>query len=150
VDADYARKWITLSSLIITGAQMLFLIMAPPFGYPLEYPKNLNIIQIVTPVFLGYLGAATHFAFMNPLPIVVLNNELIPMLVRGPIIIYVMVVSAALFVFGYTNRMGAPVGSGMSPDNLSTTLSIALGILSATTAVIVSYLFVVNRSGDKT
>jgi hypothetical protein len=32
-------------------------------GFPLTYPKNLELLQIVSPVFLGYLGAATHFIF---------------------------------------------------------------------------------------
>jgi hypothetical protein len=68
---DRARKWIILSSLIITGGQIIFLLIAGSFGFPLEYPKNLNLLQIITPVFLCYLGSAAHFVFMNPSPVVI-------------------------------------------------------------------------------
>ena len=34
-----ARKWIIVASLIITGAQMLFFVVAPSLQFPLVYPK---------------------------------------------------------------------------------------------------------------
>jgi hypothetical protein len=37
----------------------------------------------------------------------------------------------------------------MSVENLSTAISIPLGLLAATTGVLVSYLFVINQSGQK-
>ena len=63
-------------------------------------------------------------------------------MVKGPIVVYVVAVIAALAAFGYANRATASVGSGMSVDNLTTALSLTLGLLAATTSVIVSYLFV--------
>lgn len=137
-----ARKWIILSSLAITGAQIIFLLTAPAFGFPVEYPKNLNLIQIVSPVFLGYLGSASHFIFQNPAPNVPVQSEFLGMLVKGPIIIYVLIVTAAFVVFGYTNRAGAEIGTGMSIDALGTSLALALGVLAATTGILTSYLFV--------
>jgi hypothetical protein len=100
----------------------------------------------VTPVFLGYLGSASHFVFMIPPPSVPANNQFLGLLVKGPIVIYACAVVAALGTFGYSNRTGAPIGSGMSVGELSIAISIALGILAATTGVIISYLFVVNQS----
>ena len=58
------------------------------------------------------------------------------------VIVYCLAVLAAIAAFGYSNRVGAPIGSGMSVDNLATSLSISLGLLAATTSVIISYLFV--------
>lgn len=139
--ADEARKWLILSSLIITGVQVVFLFAAPAFGFPLTYPKNLDLLQIVTPVFLGYLGSSAHFIFMAPPPTVIVNNQFLGFLVKGPIIIYACAMVAAFASFGYTNRQGAPIGGGMSVDNLATTMSISLGILAVTTGVIFSYLF---------
>jgi hypothetical protein len=55
-------------------------------GFPLTYPKNLELLQIVSPVFLGYLGAATHFIFIAPPPKVRVKNEFLGFLVIGPII----------------------------------------------------------------
>jgi hypothetical protein len=69
------------------------------------------------------------------------------MLVKGPIMIYGCAVVAAFSAFGFSNRAGAIVGTGMSVDNLATALSISLGVLAATTGVLVAYLFAVNQSG---
>lgn len=143
--ADQARKWIIVSSLFITGVQLVFLLAAPALGFPLEYPKNLDLLQIVMPVFLGYLGSAAHFIFMSPSPVVQVNNQFLGILVKGPILIYASAIAAAIFAFGYSNRVAATPGDGMSVANLGTALSIALGLLAATTGIIVSYLFVSGR-----
>ena len=145
---DESRSWLITSSLAITAAQMVFLITAPVVGYPLQYPKNLDLLQIVTPVFLGYLGAAAHFIFRNPAPEVHVQNKFLGLLVRGPLIIYVVVTGSALGAFGYANRPSAAPGTGMSVPNLATTLSLSLGLLAATTSVINSYLFAAPLSGD--
>jgi hypothetical protein len=85
VTTDHARSWLIVSSLTITGTQMIFLLVAPALQFPLEYPKNLYLLQIVTPVFLGYLGAATHFVFKTPSPAAATNNQFLGMLVVGPL-----------------------------------------------------------------
>jgi hypothetical protein len=140
-----ARKFLILSSLVILGAQMIFLTVAPSIGFPLQYPKNLHLIDIVSPVFLGYLGSASHFIFQQPAPDVPVQSEFLGILVRGPIIVYTLVVISALSAFSYSNRVGAEIGSGMSEDALSTALSLALGVLAVTTGVITSYLFVAPK-----
>jgi hypothetical protein len=141
MNIDAARKWIVVASLIITGCQLIFLICAPAVGYPIEYPKNVELIRVVSPVFLGYLGSATHFVFNNPKSEVQIRDKFLSILVKGPIIIYILVVSSALLSFGYSNRENAEIGTGMSVNDLSTTISFALGVLAATTGVITSYLF---------
>src|SRR5277367_4135952 len=115
-----AGKWLILASLIITGLQMLFLIAAPAFGFPLTYPKNLDLLEIVSPVFLAYLGSASHFIFQNPAPRVPVQNQFLGYLVIGPVVIYLAAVAG--------------------------TLSAALGVLAVTTGVISSYLFVAPQS----
>lgn len=147
---DKARKWIVLASLIATGAQAVFLIVAPVAGYPLEYPKNLSLLQIVMPVMLGYLGSAAHFIFIAPPPAVQANNDLLGLMVKGPIVIYCLVIIAAFAAFGYSNRQGVAIGSGMSVDSLNNAVSMSLGVLAATTGVIVSYLFVTKHRPDET
>jgi hypothetical protein len=144
---DIARKWLIVSSLVITGVQMVFLLVAPVFGYPLEYPKNLDLLQIVMPVFLGYLGAAAHFIFQNPAPAVPVQNKFLGLLVRGPLAIYILAAGGALVAFGYANRASVQPGKGptMSVPNLATALSLSLGVLAVTTGVISSYLFVAPK-----
>lgn len=138
---DGARKWLIISSLVITGAQMLFFVIAPAIGVPLEYPKNLDLLQIITPVFLGYLGSAAHFIFQNQAPAVPVQNQYLGLLVKGPVAIYVVVVTGAIAAFCYSNRPSAMPGDGMSAQDLATALSLALGVLAVTTGVISSYLF---------
>jgi hypothetical protein len=142
---DSARKWMILSSLAITGLQMLFLTVAPAFGFPLVYPQNLGLLEIISPVFLGYLGSATNFVFANPRSVVRVQTQFLGYLAVGPILIYALVVIAAFAAFGYSNRVGAPIGSGMSRDDLATALSAALGLLAVTTGVIISNLFVASE-----
>src|SRR5215475_4556171 len=93
---DAARKWLIVSSLVITGCQMLFLLVAPVMEFPLQYPKNIDLLQIVSPVFLGYLGSAAHFIFQNPPPAVPVQNEFLGLLVKGPVVIYVLTAGGSL------------------------------------------------------
>jgi hypothetical protein len=143
---DEARKWLIASSLGITGAQMVFLLIAPVLGFPLSYPRNLDLLQVVTPVFLGYLGSATHFIFQNPAPAVPVQNEFLGVLVKGPLAIYVTAAGASVAAFGYANRAAALPGTGMSVESLGTALSLSLGVLAVTTGVISSYLFVAPQT----
>ena len=138
---EAARKWLIVASLAITGFQMMFFLIAPSFDFPLTYPRNLDILQIISPVFLGYLGSASHFIFKPRSAVVSVENQYLGLLVKGPLLIYMLVVIGAIVAFGYSNRYGAPIGSGMSVDNLSTALSLALGLLAVTTGIISSYLF---------
>jgi len=140
-----ARKYLIFLSLAIISVQMAFLFIAPVVGFPLEYPKNLNILQIVTPVFLGYLGLAVHYIFRQPAPTVTVNEEFLGLLAIGPICVYTIAMLSAFGAFGYANRSGAPIGSGMTFDSLSTSVSLSLGILSAVTSILVSYLFTGER-----
>lgn len=139
---DQARQWIIFASILITGVQLTFFLTAPAIGYPLTYPKNISILQMTAPVFFGYLGAASHFAFANPASNATAPNQFLGILVRGPIVVYSLVIAAVTAAFGYSNRVGASIGDGMSVDDLANSLSIALGLLAASTSVITSYLFV--------
>jgi hypothetical protein len=105
--SDQGRKWLIGASLLITGAQMIFLLVAPALGYPLIWPNNLGILQIVTPVFLGYLGSASHFIFMTPPPQVEVNNKFLGILIKGPLVIYALAMIAAFGAFGFSNRASA-------------------------------------------
>lgn len=148
--ADQARRWLILASLYATGAQAAFLLVAPIIGIPIEFDKSLGLLQIVAPVFVGYLGSAAHFVFMSPPPEVPVQVQFLDIIVKGPIFVYVLIVAAAFIGFTYSNRTGALIGGGMSLEALSAALTIALGLLSSSTAVVVSYLFAVsNRDPQK-
>jgi hypothetical protein len=138
-----ARKWIILASLIITGVQIVFLLAAEALHYPLKFRESMSLVEIISPVFLGYLGSATHFIFRAVSPRVLVRKEFLGLLVKGPIVIYVIAVITAFAVFAYTNAQGTP----MDISDLRTALSTALGILAVTTGVITSYLFAAPNEG---
>ncbi|MCX7219363.1 MAG: hypothetical protein NTY70_10650 [Burkholderiales bacterium] len=136
---ENARTWLILSSLIITGFQMVFLLVAPHLGFPLESPKNIEILQNISPVFFGYLGSASHFIFKNSEPAPSVTNCHLGFLIKGPFCIYVLATVGAFAAFAYSNR--AASNSGMTVESLTTSLSMALGVLAVTTGVLSSYLF---------
>jgi len=59
----FARRWLILASLIVSGLVFLFVILAPVLGYPLTWDQALRIVELIVPVFFGYLGTGTHFLF---------------------------------------------------------------------------------------
>jgi hypothetical protein len=136
-----ARKLLILSSLIVTACEFLFFILGPALGYPLHQGEAFRMIEIITPVFLGYLGSATRYLFhpaadqIRPSSI---QRELLGLLVKGPLLVFSVISAAALFAFGYANR---PNGPGMLPDTLGLMLAATLGILTITTSVIVENVF---------
>jgi len=140
---ESARKWLVLGSLIVTGTHFIFFLIAPAVGYPIEYEHSIRLLQISTPVFLGYLGAASRFVFQRHKATdqVVISNPLLGTLIRGPFIVFGLASIAALCAFGYSNRLNAPPGVGMSVDTLATAVTTALGLLAVTTNVAVSALF---------
>jgi hypothetical protein len=145
-----ARKVIVLASLAIVGLHLLFFPIAPAIGYPLTYGEATSILQITLPVFLGYLGVATHFMFRQPKPKKPAINlpELLPYLLWGPLIIFAAASLAAVIAFGVTNGIGAKPGSGMSVGQLSGAVTICLSLLAVTTNTIVSYLFAQERKHE--
>jgi hypothetical protein len=145
VKIDTARSFIIWGSLGITAVQGFFLLMAPSLGF-LNSPQNLDLLQVVGPVFLGYLGTACAFIFKDPPLEVPVNEKFLGPLVVGPMVVYVLFVGAAFASFVYSNRPDGPPGTGISIEVLSRELSIALGVLAATTSVINANLFFAPRS----
>jgi hypothetical protein len=140
-----AQIFIVVSSLVLTGSLLLFYIMSPILGYPLEFDQAIRLIQINTPIFLGFLGSATQFLFTGDKTRARLIDEhlqpLLRILVVGPIAVFAVATIACLVAFGVSNRQSAAAGQGMSVDSLSVLLTAILGLLAVTTSVIVSYLF---------
>lgn len=138
-----ARKSVIIASLVIVGSNILFFFFAPSLGYPLEFNEAISILQIILPVFLGYLGTATQFMFQQPssnTPPINLS-DLLPYLLWGPLVIFSLANIGAIISFGITNGTGASPGSGMTPFQLSLDITICLSLLAVTTNTIVSYLF---------
>jgi len=140
-----AQKFIILTSLGVIGVLLVFYVIAPVFGYPLEFEHSIRLIQINTPIFLGYLGSATQFLFTgNTARSAVIDEQLAPLLrilLVGPIVVFAIATVACLIAFGLSNAKSASPGIGMTIENLSVLLTAALGLLAVTSSVFVSYLF---------
>jgi hypothetical protein len=100
------------------------------------------MLEIVSPVFLGYLGSATTFLFsrkQNDTEVVIKGSmELFSLLVKGPVYSFALILLFVIFAFGYSNRIGAPPGIGMNVDLLAGAISATLGLLAVTTNIVVS------------
>lgn len=138
-----ARRWIVLASLSISGAFLVFCALAPALGFPgLDGADALRLLEITLPVFLGYLGSAVQFLFGGEARIVrVLDPVLLVLLVRGPVVIFGLTVAVSLTAYGISHRAAAPVGSGLDIEVLAGLVAASMGLLAATTNVIVGYLF---------
>jgi hypothetical protein len=146
MDLNAARLWLIKASLSITGLTFLFLCLAPSVGYPLEWSESVRLLQIIIPVFGGYLGSATHFLLKGSTRKIERRwrgtKEHLDMIVRGPVIVFGVVVIALFTGFGLSNRVSAPPGAeGMDIETLATFLTGALGLLALTTSYVVLYLF---------
>ena len=62
---EAARVWLVKASLIVTTLTFVFFIVAPAFNFPLSFGEAIRLLEIVAPVFLGYLGSATQFLFLK-------------------------------------------------------------------------------------
>jgi hypothetical protein len=142
---DKARRFLVIASLFFTGGTFVFFLVAPAVGYPLTWDQSSRVFEIILPVFLGYLGSATHFLFhggQNPRSIELKDESgMLGLLIQGPLWVFGIATVALIFAFGYTNRGSAPSGSGMSVDALAGSFTAVIGLLAVTTNVAVSYLF---------
>lgn len=151
---EQARLWIVISSLSATGLTLCFLAVGPALGYPISYEDALRLGQIILPLFLGYLGAATHFLFKSEQKKAPHESkEHMPsyfsFLVKGSLITFLFIILSCIIAYGYTNRMSATPGIGMSVDTLATMLSLALGLLAATTSIIVYNIFPADQKSNQ-
>lgn len=140
-----ARLWIVYASLIATGTAFVFFCFAPAIGYPLRWDDALRLLEITLPTFVGYLGSAVHFMTLtnpsNSEKLKAQQSALLPLVVRGPAIVFAVACASAIAGFGISNRSHAPAGVGMSVDTLAGILAAALGVLTASTSVVVGRLF---------
>jgi hypothetical protein len=147
MSAYQTRKWLIVASLAMAALSFCFFTLAPVVGYPLRYSQAQSVLQIVLPVFLGYLGAASQFVFQRSPPPddAVGTHPLTGLLVKGPMAVFSLMMVVLIVAFGYSNRMAAPPGDGMSAEQLSAGVTAAMGLLAVTTNVIVAYLFSVEK-----
>ena len=138
-----ARRWLVSTTLLLTGVILLFFLLSPFVGYPLEFSQSMRMLEIVLPVFFGYLGSAALFVFRSNGRVEDVFNSsvqtIIGPLVKGPVLVFAIATVALLTGFAYANF--AAGASGMSADDLAVGLTVILGLLAVTTNIMIAYLF---------
>lgn len=134
--------WIIRTSLILMAITIVFFVMAPPvLNYPLTFAQATRVLQIIVPVFIGYVAIATRSA-TNSSSLETEATPLLRLLSRGPLYVFALAMLVIVGSFWYSNRPGSlPPGSGMSVDQLCWVVTFLMGLLSATTATIVGRAF---------
>lgn len=135
------RRVTVLTLLGLTSATIVFFIIAPVLGYPLELDQGWAMAQISIPVLTGYIGTATQFALGGHADDEAKVAPLLTWLVMGPVAIYLLGALAVLWAFWLTNRVGAPLGTGMSTQLLSTILTALLGVVTVSANIAVAQIF---------
>src|ERR1051325_8369038 len=119
MDGSKARIFIVVASLTLTGFLLVFLMAAPYLRFPFNenQNENLRLIDIVLPVFFGYLGAASHFLFNSNRgrEVPPAQRPLLRILVVGSFGIFTFIIVCLFIVFWVSN--GSP--GAMSFDTLS-------------------------------
>jgi hypothetical protein len=144
-----ARLWLVKASLIIIGANFVFLIAAPALGYPLTFDRALVVAEMIVPLFVGYLGAAAAYAFSagertSPK---IKDANLVKLMVQGPVFLAAVLSVVLYAVFGWTNwpRPGLITGYGMPYEVLTACIALILSIYTATTGAAFGYLFATEK-----
>lgn len=148
-----ARRWLVSASLLVSALAFVFFLVAPAIGYPLTWDQAIRVVEIVLPVFLGYLGTAARYIFRpesNMQLAAVSDRHLMALLIRAPIIVFILAGGVVCFSFGYSNRQDATPGAGMTVDTLCWAFTTLLGLLAATTGVAVSFLFSAGTKDNQT
>jgi hypothetical protein len=139
---EVARRKVLLLSVATTVVFACFVIVSPLF-LQLDGSEALQVVQIVFPVFAGYIGASVIFIFRGNTigerePI---DPELLRYLVYLPFVVF-WSLGAAVFVYFFVSNLPNSGGKqGMSFPQLATYITIIISFMNATTGALTSILF---------
>jgi hypothetical protein len=136
---ELARRKIVLLSLVTTVAFACFLIVSPLF-LPLSAQEAYQTVQIVFPVFAGYVGAAVIFLFRgHGGPGTVADSEILRYMVYAPFAIFWTMGAAVMFYFFVSNLPGGV--PGMEFSQLTNYVTLLVSFMNATTGALTAFLF---------
>jgi len=137
--AEYARRKLILLSLITTVLFSVFVIVSPLWT-PFDSQQALQVVQVVFPVFAGYIGAAVLFLFRgNPSAGAIADQNLLGTLIYAPFIVFWCLAAAVLFYFYLSNQPGH--GQGMTFAQLMTYVTLIISFMNITTGALGAFLF---------
>ncbi|MGJ5077005.1 hypothetical protein [Bradyrhizobium oligotrophicum] len=137
--AEQARRKLIFLSLVTTVLFSAFLIVSPLFT-PFGPQEALQVVQVVFPVFAGYIGSAVLFLFRgNPASGTIADQGLLKMLIYAPFAVFWCLAAAVLFYFYVSNQPG--YNQGMTFPQLMTYVTIIISFMNITTGALGAFLF---------
>lgn len=134
-----ARQFIVLFSLLTCTFFVAFMVLCPLF-MAIKGSESFQIVQIIMPVFAGYLGSAVIFLFQpNAGRSRIKDPVLLRYLVIGPFGIF-WFLGAVVFVYFWASNLPGGV-PGMDIDQLSNYITLLISFMNATIGVLSAYLF---------
>lgn len=135
-----ARVTVIALSLGLTVAFLLFFLIAPVRGYPLKVSEAQELMNVVVPIFSGYLATSAAFVFSKP------DSSPVPL---SPLTMFMLISTAVVFltlsvvlfwVFYYASKLQAPL-TAMDYPTLRAFFLTIISIMTAVYALAISYLF---------
>lgn len=141
-----SRRWIVHWSLGLIALYGVFFLLAPVFHYPLGFDQSAQMLQIIFPIFLGYLATAIVFAFEGR-DVETRAPDLLGPLTRGPFFVSLVLSVALFFAFWVADstHSSAQAATPMKFDVFSSLFAAIVGIHTATTSALVADLFGAER-----
>jgi len=138
-----ARVWIVSASLVLTFFSIVFFLTVPYVSVIFRERAIEDAYKMILPLFVGYLAAATQYVIQSRSQEIEEPYPLLKLLVIGPIIGCAASLIILVAVYWLSNAYG---DQGMTPDSLTTWVSLILSVLAATSNVLVAWLFQTRRA----
>jgi hypothetical protein len=115
----------------------------------LKIAQAWQVVQIVFPVFAGYLGTAVIFLFQRKSGQVrIVDENLLMYLIYAPFAVF-WVLGATVFLFFYVSNLPGR-REGMQFDDLSNYITMLVSFMNATTGALTAFLFQSEETPSQT
>src|ERR1700754_3640996 len=141
MSAGKARRHVLLLSLGTTALFAILLILFPLTGL-VTPEESFSLVQIIVPVFAGYLGSAVPFLFRTGPSTRVRDAQMLLILIYGPFGLFWAIGATLSFYFWASNQAGGVTGMGIA--DLTSYLTLLVAFMNGTVGAVVSYLFKVE------
>ncbi|MEM5474394.1 hypothetical protein WNZ14_21915 [Hoeflea sp. AS60] len=148
---NFARLFITISSLFLFLSITAFFILATSLGFPLDYDQSISVVKQITPVFIGYIGQSAYYLISKSSELLDISGvriKLLYILSISPFLIFSSLFCAIIFAFSASNFPDNPPGEGMSFSQLTDWFTIILGLFAATASIVTAWIFQGAKSND--
>jgi len=138
----------------LSTASMLATILVFPlifiFDPPLEFADFLRVLQQIFPIFVGFLVSAIGFAFGERRDITLERDryDIIQFILRCSFSIYWIGFATILGLYLWSHSRYAPLGEGMSKDNLFALLTLLVSGITGMVGLISTKLFLEEGKGS--